>query len=308
MTTEASGERVDSARSGRSWVLVAVCLGQFMIQLDLTVVNVALPEMSRSLGASTSVLQWVVDAYNLTVAALLLAGGRAGDRIGHKRVYLAGLVTFGLGSALCAAAPDVSALIGFRVFQGVGAAIEMPATLAILTHAFPDPAERAHAVGVWTGAAGSSLVVGPVLGGGLVEALGWRAVFVVNLPITVIVVVLTVVSVREPAGPSPAGHAGPVGPRGLDVAGQVLGSATLALLTAGAIEGGHRGFADPLPVGLLVAGIAAGTVFVRVERRVADPMLPLGYFARPAYATANGDGLVMGFINIGLVFVLALFF
>jgi MFS family permease len=165
-------EAVMSERARKALVLTAVCLGQFMIQLDLTVVNVALPAIGRDLSASTSGLQWVVDGYNLAVASLLLLGGRLGDRYGHKRTYLTGLVIFGVGSGLCALAPSTGALIGFRVLQGVGAAIELPATLAILTHTFTDPRERAQAVGIWTGSAGSSLVIGPVLGGGLIAAFG----------------------------------------------------------------------------------------------------------------------------------------
>jgi MFS family permease len=158
--TDTPIERPEPTRSRRGWVPLAVCLVQFMLPLDLTVVNTALADLARNLGASTSTLQWVADAYNLTVAALLLAAGRAGDRLGHKRIYLTGLAVFGAGSALCAAAPDDAALVGSRVLQGVGAAIELPATLAILSHTFPDPTERAQAVGVWASAAGSALVVG----------------------------------------------------------------------------------------------------------------------------------------------------
>ena len=230
-----------TSQPGKAWVLLAVSLGQFLIQLDLTIVNVALPAIGRDLGTSVSGLQWVVDGYSVAVASLLLVGGRIGDRSGHKRVYLAGVLVFALGSALCAAAPTAGALVAFRVLQGVGAAIELPATLAILTHTFTGARERAQAVGIWASAAGSSLVIGPVLGGGLVAAFGWRAVFLVNLPVTVAIGVLVGRTVRET--PQAAGG-------GLDLPGQLLGSAALGLLAAGAIEGGKHGFAAALPLGL----------------------------------------------------------
>src|ERR1700728_2589653 len=152
------------ARRRQVLVLAAVCLGQFMLQLDTTIVNVALPSIARSLHASTSGLQWVVDGYILALASLLLSSGRIGDRSGHKRVYLVGLGIFALGSGLCALATSTDALVGFRALQGVGAAIELPATLALLAGAFPGARERAQAVGIWAGSGGVSLVLGPVLG------------------------------------------------------------------------------------------------------------------------------------------------
>jgi EmrB/QacA subfamily drug resistance transporter len=301
MSISAPGERVRAAtrKPGRAWVLLAVSLGQFLIQLDLTIVNVALPSIGRDLGTSVSGLQWVVDGYNLAVASLLLAGGRIGDRSGHKRVYLAGVAVFALGSGLCSAAPTAGALIGFRVLQGTGAAIELPATLAILTHTFADPRERAQAVGIWASAAGSSLVIGPVLGGGLIAAFGWRAVFLVNLPVTVLIGVLALITVRETAEPARGG---------LDLPGQLLGPAALGLLAAGAIEGGNQGFAAAPPLGLFAGGAASLAAFLCVEHRQAHPMLPLHFFRRAAYSAANAGGLVMGFVTIGLLFLFALFF
>jgi MFS transporter, DHA2 family, methylenomycin A resistance protein len=282
----------------KAWVLTAVTLGQFLIQLDLTIVNVALPSIGRDLGTSVSGLQWVVDGYNLAVASLLLIGGRIGDRSGHKRVYLTGLVIFALGSGLCAVAPGAGWLIGFRVLQGIGAAVELPATLAILTHTFTGTRERAQAVGIWAGAAGISLIIGPVLGGGLIAAFGWRAVFLVNLPVTMVVGVLTVRAVHESAGPA-TGR--------LDLPGQVLGSAALALLAGGAIEGGRLGFGHPVALGLLTGGVASATAFLSIEHRQQDPVLPLSFFKRPAYCAANANGLVMGFVTVGLLFVFTLF-
>jgi DHA2 family methylenomycin A resistance protein-like MFS transporter len=288
-----------TGRPGKAWVLLAVSLGQFLIQLDLTIVNVALPAIGRDLGTSVSGLQWVVDGYNLALASLLLVGGRIGDRSGHKRVYLAGVTVFALGSALCAAAPTAGALTAFRVLQGAGAAIELPATLAILTHTFTGARERAQAVGIWTSAAGSSLVIGPVLGGALVAAFGWRSVFLVNLPVTALIGVLAVRTVRE----TPRAGSG-----GLDLPGQLLGSAALGLLAAGAIEGGKHGFAAALPLGLFAGGAASLAAFILVEHRQSCPVLPLRFFRSAAYCAANAAGVVMGFVTIGLMFAFALFF
>jgi len=226
-----------------------------------------------------------------------LIGGRIGDRSGHKRVYLTGLGVFAVGSGLCALAPSGGLLITFRVLQGVGAAIELPATLAILTHTFTEPRERAQAVGIWAGAAGSSLVVGPVrrTDRRLRLARGVR---------------------RQP--PDRAGHrradardhkrgrparcwrAGPARPG--------AGHRGAELLAAGAIEGGHLGFTSALALGLLIGGVLSLAAFIAVERVRELPMLPLGFFRRPAYSAANADGLVMGFVTFGVLFLFALFF
>jgi DHA2 family methylenomycin A resistance protein-like MFS transporter len=288
-----------ASRRTRALILAAVSLGQFMIQMDLTIVNVALPDIGRDLHGSVSGLQWVIDGYSLALASLLLFGGRIGDRSGHKRVYLAGLAMFAAGSGLCALAPSMGWLIGFRVLQGVGAAVELPATLAILSHTFTGQRERAQAVGIWAGAAGTSLVIGPVLGGGLIAAFGWRAVFLVNLPVAVIIGVVTLTTVTEAVEPDAGG---------IDLPGQVLGAAALAMLASGAIEGGQRGCTGVLALGLLAGGVLSLAAFIAVERARSDPMLPLRFFRRPAYAAANADGLVMGFVTVGLLFLYSLFF
>jgi DHA2 family methylenomycin A resistance protein-like MFS transporter len=241
----------------------------------------------------------VVDGYNLALASLLLVGGRMGDRSGHKRVYLAGVLAFSLGSALCAAAPTAGALVAFRVLQGIGAAIELPATLAILTHTFTGQRERAQAVGIWASAAGSALVVGPVLGGALVTAFGWRSVFLLNLPVTVAIGVLVIRTVRETPR---AAHGG------LDVPGLLLGSAALALLAGFAIEGGKHGFAAALPLALFASGGACLAAFLGAEHRQEHAVLPLRFFRSAAYCAANAAGLVMGFVVIGVLFLFALYF
>jgi DHA2 family methylenomycin A resistance protein-like MFS transporter len=279
--------------------LAALCLGQFMLQLDTTIVNVALPSIARSLHSSTGGLEWVVDGYILALASLLLTSGRIGDRTGHVRVYLVGLAIFAAGSGLCALATSIDELVCFRVLQGIGAAIELPATLALITSTFPDARRRTQAVGIWAGTGGLSLVLGPVLGGLLIRAFAWQAVFVVNLPVALLAAVLVLAAVRETRAPA-AGR--------LDLPGQVLAAGSLAMLAAAAIEGGREGFAAPLPLALLAGGGTALIAFVRVEQLIPDPLLPLGYFRSRAYAAANGAGLVMGFVMFSILFLFALYF
>jgi MFS transporter, DHA2 family, methylenomycin A resistance protein len=295
----ASTGRGNTSRWRGPLALTALCLGQFMLQLDTTIVNVALPSIAHSLHTSTSGLQWVVDGYILALASLLLSSGRIGDRSGHKRVYLVGLGIFALGSGLCALATSTDELVCFRALQGVGAAIELPATLALLTDAFPGARERAQAVGIWAGSGGLSLVLGPVLGGLLIRAFGWPAIFVVNLPVALLAALLTVTAVRETHKPTPGR---------LDLTGQALAAASLSLLAAAAIEGGRQGFSAWLPVVLLATGATALIAFLLVEHLRPEPMLPLGYFRNRGYAAANADGLVMGFVMFSILFVFALYF
>ena len=295
MTVSAATRRAVSAvgRSRRAWVLLAVSLGQFLIQLDLTIVNVALPAIGRDLSTSVSGLQWVVDGYNLALASLLLAAGRIGDRSGHRRVYLAGVLVFSLGSALCAAAPSAGALVAFRVLQGTGAAIELPATLAILTHTFTGQRERAQAVGIWASAAGSALVIGPVLGGGLVAAFGWRSVFLVNLPVTAAIGVLVTRTVRE----TPKAMSG-----GLDWPGQ------LQVQGDSAVAAGLRFV--PLTGAFVLAGPPVGRFIDRIGHRapmtagcallVAGPIALLRAGPHSGYGTVWWPFVIIG-LGYGLL-------
>lgn len=279
--------------------LVAVCIGMFMIQLDATVVNVALPTIGTSLSAGPSDLQWVVDAYVLPLACLLLVGGRLGDRFGHRKVFVGGLAVFAVGSALCALATSSGELIAARVLQGTGAAFELPATLAILAHTYPDPKKRERAIGIWAGVAGLSLAIGPVLGGGFVDALGWQSIFVVNLPVAALAIVITMRAVTEHVDRRLGG---------MDPLGQLLGTGALAVLAYAAIEGRDRGFGSSLIVILFAAGLLAAVAFVIVERRGSSPVLPPALFADRSFSVANVAGLAMGFVLFGLLFSFAIFF
>jgi DHA2 family methylenomycin A resistance protein-like MFS transporter len=262
----------------------ALCLGYFMVILDATIVNVALPDIGASMHGALATLQWVVDGYTLAFAALLLTGGALADRHGARRVLVAGLGLFTVASGLCALAPGAASLVAFRVVQGAGAALVVPASLALIRAAYEDPRARARAVGVWGGVGGVGAASGPVLGGLLVAAAGWRAVFVVNVPVGMAAIALTLW-----LAPAPAGR-----PRRLDLAAQALSVLSLAALTFAVIEAG-RASAGTLVIAAAVA-VAAAAGFVAVERRVDAPMLPLELFRSRAFSGASAVGLL---INLG---------
>src|SRR5436305_9058359 len=205
----------------RRLVLVVACFGLFFVQLDVTIVNVALRPIASGLGAGTATLQWVVDGYALVLAALILSAGDLADLTGRRRVFTAGLALFGASSAICALAPTAAVLIGGRALQGAGAAALLPTSLAIVNHAFPDPKERAQAVGAWAGVSALALVTGPIAGGALVSGFGWRAVFWLNVPLCAIAVVLAERVVPESSDPES---------RGVDLPGQLLAILALASL------------------------------------------------------------------------------
>jgi EmrB/QacA subfamily drug resistance transporter len=292
LATHAIGRR-------RALVLAAVCCGMFMMQLDATVVNVALPKIGLAFHAPLGQLQWVIDGYILPLASLLLIAGRLGDRYGHKRVFMFGLALFALGSGLCAAASSPAMLIAFRALQGIGAAFELPATLAILSHAFPEPRERARAIGLWAGIAGLSLAFGPIVGGTLVDAFGWPSVFLINLPIAAIAIAIAARTVEDSRRDELIG---------LDIVGQLFGMATLGLAAYGAIEGRYAGWGSTEIVTIFSIAAVCLVVFLLVERRGRTPVLPLGLLRGRTFASANVGGLVMGFALFGLLFLFSLFF
>jgi len=282
----------------RRTALVATLLGFFIVMLDTTIVNVALAEIGTDLDTTVGSLQWVVDAYTLVFAAFLLTAGAACDRLGARRVYLAGLVVFAVLSAVCALAPTGGFLVAGRAVQGVGAAAIVPGSLALLSAVYDDPKERARAIGLWGGAGGVAAAIGPVLGGALVSTIGWRAVFWVNLPIVAIGCLLTLWAIPALTGSRA---------RRVDLPGQVLSVLTLVAVTYAVITAGEHGW-SPWQVAVLIAGGVFLALFIIAERRHPDPMLPMALFTRARFSVAAMVGLALNISFFGQLFVLSLFF
>lgn len=278
--------------------IIATSFGFALVQLDVSILNVALPRIGDTLGSGVSGLQWVVDAYAIVFASLLLGGGALGDCFGARRMYVCGLTLFTLASLGCSMAPGEGVLIAARVLQGAGAALLVPCSLALLTHACGcDNAARARAISLWTAAGSVALSIGPPLGGLLVDTMGWRSIFLVNLPIGVIGIVTTS---RTLAETPPCGGA-------LDLKGQILSILALFGLAGAIIEAGRFGFHAPLvPAGFAIAALSS-IAFLIVETRAADPMLPLGFFRNPTFSAATVVGLAINFTLYGMIFALGLY-
>lgn len=285
------------AGPSRWLVLTVMCVGYFLVLLDVTVINVALPQIGAGLDANVSGLQWVVDGYALSLAALLLAGGTIGDLRGHKPIVLVGLAIFGVASIGCGLAPSTGVLVAARAVQGIGAALLLPGTLAIISRSFPERGEQARAIGIWAGVGSAALPAGPLLGGLLVQGLSWRWVFFLNVPIVLVAGTVVLRAVRLDAAR---------GTGRLDRAGIVLGAATLVAGTYAVIRAGHAGL-DAATLIAVVVALLASAGFLRVEHTAAEPMLPLPLFGRPAFSTANSVAAVMNFGSLGLLFLLTLF-
>jgi EmrB/QacA subfamily drug resistance transporter len=281
-----AGLNYASAR-GR-WVLLATVLGSAIASIDATVVGIALPAIGRDFGVGLADLQWVVTAYTLTLAGLLLLAGALGDKYGRKRVFLIGVVWFALASLLCSVAPTAGILIAARALQGVGAALLTPGSLAILEAVFR-PDDRGKAIGAWSGFSGVGTAVGPFLGGWLVQAASWRLIFVINLPLAALVVAVTLRHVPESRDP---GATAPV-----DVTGGVLVTAGLIGLTYGLIQGPVNGWASGPVLIALIAGVFLLGVFGWWERRASAPMLSLSLFASTQFTATN----VVTFIIYGAI-------
>src|SRR5687768_5935037 len=246
------------------WILAVTVLGSGIAFLEATVVNIAVPEIGRDLNAETGDLQWVLNGYLLTLSALILLGGSLGDRLGRRLIFNVGVVWFTLASALCALAPSVEVLIAARVLQGVGGALLTPGSLAILEATF-HPEDRARAIGAWSGLGGIAAAIGPLLGGYLVDAVSWRWIFLINLPLGAFVMAMAPRHVPETRDPTATGR--------LDVLGAVLVGLGLAGTTYALIEAPNG--AGPLEVVAGVGGVIALAAFLAVERRSANPMMPL---------------------------------
>jgi DHA2 family methylenomycin A resistance protein-like MFS transporter len=292
---------VDPARHAGSprTVLVVMCAGYFLVLLDVTIVNVALPGIGSGLGTDVGGLQWVVDGYALALASLMLTSGSAGDLYGHRRVVLGGLAVFGAGSLACGLAPGVSVLVAARVVQGIGAALLLPGTLAIISRAYPDDVARARAIGVWAGLGSLALPAGPLLGGALTDAFGWRAIFLLNVPIVLVALVWAATVARESREEQA---------RRLDLPGVLLGSLLLLATTYAFIEGGRSGAGAPQVIAAgAVAVLAVPALAVAGLRRGDDAMLPVPLLRRPAFDAANVAAGVMNLGTLGTLFVLMLF-
>ncbi|WP_406446512.1 MFS transporter [Streptomyces sp. NBC_01613] len=300
MTTNQSleGDQLATAERGLepkkpspALTLTAALLGFALIGLDASVVNVALPSIGHALGGGMSGLQWVVDAYTLSFAALMLSTGAFSDRAGASRAYALGITVFTLASVACGLAPNLPALIAARVAQGVAAAVVLPASLALVRQAYGDPARRARAVAAWAAGGSVAVALGPVAGGALTTAWDWRGIFFVNIPLGAVALALLVRAPRSQRRPAP-----------LDLPGQVTAAVTLTALAFAVIEGGTTG------VVALVVAVVAGGVFLRVEARQPHPVVPLGLFRSRTVTAAVAAGAAVSVAFYGVVFVFSLCF
>jgi EmrB/QacA subfamily drug resistance transporter len=272
-----------SSAAGR-WVIAATVLGSGVAGLDATVVGIALPSIGREFRADVAGLQWVVTGYMLTLAGLLLLGGALGDRYGRKRVFLVGVVWFAAASLLCGLAPNTVTLIAARALQGVGGALLTPGSLAIIEASFA-PEDRSRAIGAWSGLGGLSMAIGPFVGGYLIEAVSWRLIFLLNLPLTLAIIAIAVRHVPESRDPAATGR--------IDVAGGLLATIGLIGVCYGLIEGPDLGWGSLPVVTALVGGVLSLGLFFFVEARVRHPMLPLGIFRSRQFSAANLVTLVV---------------
>lgn len=280
-------------------VLIAASLGVLFAQIDTSVVNLAVKSISTDLHAGVSEMQWVIDSYNLVYASLLLTAGTLGDLYGRRRIFVLGIVLFVAGTLMCALAANSMILIGGRVVSGIGAAFEVPMSLVLLTIAFPDRKERAHALGVWASCNGLAFIIGPIVGGWLVNAIGWRSIFYVILPVCVAAVILAYRAIRESAEPKG---------RALDLPGQCLAIIGLAAFSFAAIEGTHWGWTSQPILSTAGVGIAASVLFVWVEARTPGPMLPLEFLRRPVFSASLAIAGLMTFGMYALLFIMPLYF
>ncbi|WP_027801879.1 MFS transporter [Paraburkholderia dilworthii] len=281
-------------------VLLATSISYVIVILDTSIVNVALERIAASLAGGVAGLQWVVTAYTLTFASLLLAGGTFGDRLGARNVYIAGLTVFTVASALCGAAPNLAVLVGGRAFQGLGAALLVPASMALINNACPDPRRRAAAFGIWAGLGGAAMACGPLVGGMLIALIGWRSIFLVNVPVCIIGIALCLRVRADTAGAELANC------RRFDIAGQFAGIAALALLNIAVIDAPHYGWTSAAIIGCLGAALVVAALFIAIEARHAQPMMPLDLFSNAVFSGAACVSMVSAFTFYGLIFSLSL--
>ncbi len=286
----------------KRWTLAVMCMGVLIAQVDTSVVNLMLRPIGTGLDASVSQLQWVVDAYNLAYACLLLTGGVLGDLYGRRRIFLTGILAFTIGSLACGLAPNPALLVAARSITGLGAAFAVPVSLAIIAHVYPEPAERAKAVGIWASCNGLALAIGPTLGGFLVNWWGWRSAFLVAVPVGVLAIVSCLRFVPESSHPDG---------RRFDMAGQVFAMLALGALSFAAIRGGEVGWDAQGIYELLLAAVVAAVAavaFTVVEKKVGDgALLPLGLFRSQPFSAAIVVAVLMTFGMYGMMFLVPLY-
>ncbi|HTV83907.1 MAG TPA: MFS transporter [Dyella sp.] len=259
-------------------ILCICCLSLLMVAMDATIVNVALPSIRRDLHASISGLQWVIDAYTMVVASLLMLAGSMADRFGRRRVFQFGMGLFMLGSLLCSLAPNIHGLVAFRVLQALGATMLNPVAMSIIANTFHEPKARARAIGIWGAVAGVSMALGPVIGGALTESVGWRSIFWVNLPVGATAMLLAARYIPESKAPQP---------RRVDLVGQVLVFTTLATVTYAVIEGTHTGWGSATIVGLFATAALALAALLIYEPRRREPLIDLRFFRSAPFSSAT---------------------
>jgi EmrB/QacA subfamily drug resistance transporter len=280
-------------------ILAICCMSLFIVGLDSTIVNIALPSLRRDLDASVSGLQWIIDAYTLVLASLLILSGSTADRVGRRRTFQTGLALFTAGSLLCSVAPGLGWLIAFRALQAVGGSMLNPVAMSIITNTFTEPKERARAIGVWGGVVGFSMAVGPLLGGLLVGTLGWRSIFWINVPVGIAAFLLAWRFVPESRAPHP---------RRIDPVGQALVLILLASVTYGIIEGPTSGWGSAEIVGCFTLGAAALVALLSYEPRRAEPLLDLRFFRSAPFSGAtliavSAFGALGGFLFLNTLYL-----
>jgi len=290
--------RLFAEENKKWWTLAAVAFGLFMIMLDNTIVNVALPSIQRSLHMSLSSLEWIVTAYALTFAALLITGGKLGDLYGRRKMFIAGLVVFTLASLACGLAPNAGFLIGARAVQGVGAALMNPATLSIITATFP-PKERGQAIGIWAGVSALALAIGPLLGGLIVDNINWHWIFYVNVPVGVVGILVSRWVITESRDTS---HE-----QSIDLPGLVTSGGSLLALSYALIEGNKHGWGSPEIIGLFVGAAVLLAIFIVLELRQRLPMLDLELFKIGSFAGANIVAMLVSLGMFGVFFFISIY-
>ena len=279
-------------------VLAICCMSLLIVSMDATIVNVALPTIRRELSASTTGLQWVVDSYTTVVASLLMLSGSLADRFGRRRTFQVGLTIFTLASALCSVAPTIGVLVAFRALQAVGGSMLNPVAMSIITNTFREPRARARAIGVWGAVVGVSMALGPIVGGGLTQTLGWRSIFWINLPIGAAAILLTQRFVPESKAPRA---------RRVDPVGQLLVCAALSSLTFAIIEGHRKGWGSPLILALFTVSACAVIALCWYEPRRTEPLLDLRFFRSIPFSSATLIAVCMFSAFAGFGFLNALY-